>query len=361
MIRRLVSAATMLVAVFAFYIIAPSAGLDDAARAGAFGRDRDVAAANAQVRALGDTLRAVTAALARARVWETARGLAADPAARKVIVRPGLEPAAVRVFERVAREEMAAFERPRIALRVVVVPEPQPIGSYRRYTVIPDNPNQPCVVVVAVAERARSLRVAEGSRLLGACGFYSRFGYPGSGMQEWLRASRGIAAAVDTVLAVPQRQPLREKLKGAQIGQVPAAAACLAGIEAGCAQVILDPFGISEVTQIVPPSERTGGVFVSFGGSSVSDEGQTLAAIREQVGDARFQAIWSSAQDPAEAYKTATGEHIAVFARPMLLRVAYPHRPGPLRAGLPLFLGLGIGLTAAAWAITRTGRERSGA
>lgn len=360
MIRRLTGVAAILVALLSFYAIAPTAGSADAPRAGAFGRNREVAAANLQVWALGDTIRAVTAALARARAWETARGLAADRALQRVIVQPGLAPQTARIFEHLAREEMAAIVRPRVALRVVVVPDPQPVGSYRFYTVIPDTAGQPCVVVVAISERARGLHVAEGSRLLGACGFYARFGYPGSGMQAWLRASRGIAATVDTVLAAPQVQHVREKLKGAEIGQVPAVAACLAGIDAGCALTTLDPFGISDLKQIIPPSERTSGVFASFGGSSRSSASQALAAIRAHVGDARFQQIWASAQDPAEAFKTATGEHIAVFARPMLLRDAHPHRPGPLRGGLPLFLGLGLGLAAALSAITRTRRERSG-
>jgi hypothetical protein len=149
-------------------------------------------------------------------------------------------------------------------------------------------------------------------------------------------------------------------LKGAAIAFSAPEAACLAGRDEGCVEAVLDPFEMQRPSPIIAPTAQSVGVLSSFPTAGQSWPGNTLANLRTHVGDARFKQIWTSAQPIHEAYQTATGEHIAVFARELLLLDAYPHKPGPLRGGLPLFLGLGIALTAAACAITRTRRERSG-
>lgn len=358
--RHLLAVVAIVGAVVAFYVIAPAPGTSGFEREGIFARDRDVAAARANVYALGDTLRAVNAALLRARAWERARAVAPDPALTKVITVAGIAPLTARSFEDAARAEFAALEAPRVPLRVLLVPDSQLTNDYRKQTVIPQTAEQPCVVLVSISPRARNLRVGTGDRLLGACGFYAKFGRPGQGMQSWLETTRGVGASVDTVLFEPRRPDRRNKLQGSEIGMAPADAACLAGDDDGCAQSVLDPYGFWLAQPILPPNERTAAVLISFSSSGRYGPGRLLARLREHVGDAAFQKIWVSAEPLSDAYKTTTGEHIAVFARPILLSQTLPHTPGPLRGGLPLLLGLGIGVTAAVWAIKRTRRERSG-
>lgn len=360
MIRRLAGPAAVLGAVLAFYLIAPDPVDGDPYRTGAFARNTEVRAANRRVWHLGDTVRALNAAVQRAAAWERARSLAPDPAPTKLIMLPGIEPRRARAFEQDVRAEFAALGVPRVPVRIVLLADSQLSAQYRKSTVIPQHDSQPCVVVVAISGRGRADGAFEDDRLLGTCAFYAKFGQAGSGMRAWLEASRGIAAGIDTALPRTQAPRTLRKLTGGLIGQLPAEAACLAGNDDGCAESVLSPLDIRSIKPIVPPSERTAGVFVSFNGSNRYGPGSLLAEMREFVGDQRFEQIWTSSEDPATAFKTATGEHIAVFARPILLREALPHEPGPMRSGLPLLLSLGVGATAAALAITRTRRERSG-
>lgn len=359
MIRRLLGVAAGIVTVLAFYFIAPTPGEGEYLRISAFDRQPEVASAFEEMRRVNDTLRAVTFALQRSRAWEAARSLAADAAASKFVALKNVPPDVARAFEEAARAEFAMVPQAKTALRVVLQTSDEQVG-YRKYVVLPQTDAQPCVILIQFRASTRGLRPIAGDRLLGVCGFYARFGRPGAGMQEWLESTRGVAATIDTSPGMRPRRRTREKLVGANIGFAAAEAACLAGRDEGCVQAVLDPFDFRQSSLIVEPSERTRGVFASFPSSGLYGPGSTLANLRAHVGDQRFQEIWSSAQMVDEAYQTATGEHIAVFARQLLLLDLYPHTPGPLRGGLSLFLGLTIGVTAAVWAIKRTRRERSG-
>jgi hypothetical protein len=359
MIRRFVLLAGIIVTVLAFYAIAPDPGEGDPFRLSVFDRQPAVASAFRNLSRVGDTLRAVTFALERQRAWETARALPARAALTDFVVMPGVPADIARKFEQRAREQFARFTEPRTPLRVVLTSSEDAFG-YRKYAVLPETESQPCVIVVGISTKARGIGPGDGDRLLGACGFYAKFGQPGGGTLAWLKDSRGVSAAIDTISAMGPRPQTRRTLKGADIAFSSGEAACLAGRNEGCVDAVLDPFELQRSRPIILPTDQSLGVFPSGPTSGLSGPGNTLANLRAHVGDARFQEIWSSPQTLDQAYETATGEHIAVFARKILLLENYPHKPGPLRGGLPLFLSLSLGLTAAAFAITRTRRERSG-
>ncbi len=359
MIRRFLTLAAVPATVFAFYTIAPKPGERQSLRLSVFDRLPAVSSAYVEQSRLADTLRAVTFALQRTVAWEVARAVPAGPSLTDVVVLPGVPSDVAQHFAKRAREQFARYAQPRVPLRVVISANDQALG-YRKYTVLPQTQAQPCVVVIQISPKVRGLPPADGDGLIGACGFYAKFGRPGSGMLEWLKNSRGIAAAIDTSAGMSPRRQTREKLAGAEIGFSAFEAACLAGRDDGCVAAVLDPLGAQQSRPIIVPTEQTIGVFSSGPSSGQYVPGNTLANLRAHVGDARFQDIWSSSERVDQAYETATGEHIAVFARKLLLLDTYPHKPGPLRGGLPLLLGLSIGLTAAAWAIAHTRRERSG-
>lgn len=359
-IRRFLPLAAVLATVLAFYAIAPTPGDGRSFGLSVFDRVPAVAAAFEAQQRLGDTLRAVTFALQRQVAWETARAIPAGSASSDFVVLPGVPADIAKNFEQRAREQFARYPQPRTPLRVVIDVAGLETFGYRKHTVLPETEAQPCVVIVGISPKARSLSPADGDRLLGACGFYARFGRPGEGMLQWLEESRGVSASIDTSEGLRARRRTPRKFSGAEIGYSAPEAACLAGRDEGCAEAILDPFGLRTWKPIAVPSEQAIAVIASSPSSGLSWPGNILANLRAHVGDARFQEIWSSSERLDQAYETATGEPIAVFARKLLLLDAYPHKPGPLRGGLPLLLGLGIGLSAAVWAITRTRRERSG-
>lgn len=346
-------------AVLLFYLIAPTPGAGEDFRVDMFDRDPAVARARAEFWATGDTVRALDVAHQRTAAWEEARALPRTAARTGVIVRPGLDERTARNFEQAAQAELASFGATTVPLRIVLKRGEGLSGAYRKLVVLPQDSTQPCVVVVLIPERARNLRANGADRMISACGFYGRFGYPGAGMEQWLADTRGIAAARDTFVRIAERAREREALRGSNIGFEPAAASCLAGRDDDCASAILDPRQFWNPSRIVPPTDRTRLVLATYANWGNWGPGPTLARLRDFVGDARFQQIWSSSATPAEAFQQATGEHVAVFARPILLEESLPHHPGPLRGGLPLLFTLGIGASAALWAIRRTRRERS--
>lgn len=357
--RRFLPLLSIVIVVAAFFAIAPAPGAERNDLFGIFVRDPQVAAAQRELQARSDSLRSVNTALARTLAWETARSLPESDAPMAFTVSGEVEPEAVRAFRALAEAQFAALPNPRFRVRVVLRQQADRRALYTKTIVLPQAADQPCVVIVTVPRQPPRNRPMEGERIMGTCGLYARFGYPGTGMQTWLEETRAVAAITDTAHTPPPTRKQRRKFTGGLIGSAPDEAACVAGYDSGCAVFVSNPYDIRGLRPIIPPNERTRAVVASYGGPANYGNGRILADIRDHVGPARFEEIWRSSQSLPEAFEAVTGEHIATWVRPQLLADVEPHHPGPFRDGPSLLFGLSLGVLASVRAITKTKRERS--
>jgi hypothetical protein len=105
--------------------------------------------------------------------------------------------------------------------------------------------------------------------------------------------------------------------------------------------------------------DATPGVIATHPFITLQTPGTYLALMRTELGDERFGEFWRSDAGPAEAYEAISGRSLGDFVYDDLMLYVEPHRPGPLHAGLPLGLGLAMGVAGAVLAVRLTRREQS--
>ena len=263
-------------------------------------------------------------------------------------------------FASIARTQLGNVDSLAMPVRLHAVADLNRGGNYLRAVVLPANAGEPCIVVLVLAARGQLDRVQPQprDRMLGTCGFYARFGPPGPGVTAWLRRTDGVYARGDVAEAeVVER---REAIDYRNVRESPLAASCAARRLESCER--LWESGESwaarqiDTTALAAPVRH---VLRMTPWSTYFYPGTNLAELRRLMGDARFALLWQHEQEPAAAYEALEGRSIGEVAYQMLMQSVKAHEPGPLRAGLPLVLGLVVGAVAALWGIARAPRERS--
>ncbi len=327
--------------------------------------DLEVATAMREYNARADTLLALTN---RAEQMHAADALARLPRSREtfaIVAAPGIQAETRESFARPIRAAIDSLDGPpRHPLRVILSTDSMSGRNYRRLVLLPRNADEPCAVVITLSadRRAPTAHPIAEEPLLGACGFYARFGMPGRGMQDWLTSTRGLMAKVDQPRARRARSPV--VIRGYFIAFAPQTVRCAADVDEACRdlwdgpgafqpwvspRIWLDTAIAPEVRHIVRGSRD----------DHVAAPGRRLGDLRSTLGDARFAEVWRSELPPAAAYEALTGASIGSLAREALLAEVEPYRPGPLHADLPTALSGVLILTSAALVIRFAARRRS--
>jgi hypothetical protein len=237
-------------------------------------------------------------------------------------------------------------------------------GNYLRYIVLPPDPAAACTVIIETPQTGTRVAPRAREYLLGTCGFYARFGAAGPGMRVWLEQTQGQAAAGD---GVPTRDS-SDRRPGNRLHRItavdvifhPAMAACSAGDDAACESLFDNVWqgrwstprrgrGNTQARDVL-----RGDLVYPLRASS-----SHLAAMRAELGDARFAEVWKSTFGPAEAYAALEGRSVGSLVRSELLKEIEPYRPGPLAARFPLLLGFVVAGLLGGVTIRSVRRRRS--
>jgi hypothetical protein len=325
----------------------------------------EVAAAEMLHEARADSMIQLRGLLRRLETREAARAL---PPASDLLAFTADNRLPAEVRQRIAdavRAEFAEYPAPvgRVRVHLTTTREFVPQG-YARYVVLPDTPDAPCTVLIEMRETGNRVAPRVRDRIVGTCGFYARFGAPGPGMRAWLEETRGDAAAADVLLSSRSSRRTqtegRHRIAASDLSYMPIAAACLADNDAACTAL----FGSRWISRRTNPEPTTidaqardvlrGEAFSSF-----SAAGNHLAAMRAELGNPRFTEVWRSAHPPTVAYETLEGRSVGALVRAQMLKEIEPHRPGPLAARFPLFLGLALAGLCGGVAVRAVRRQRS--
>jgi hypothetical protein len=323
----------------------------------------EVAAARALVFARTDSVRAWDAVVNRARAHALAATVARGPAPFTLETRGDISEGTRDAFAAAFVRELAPIPTPRVPLRVLLVADSTGTNFwYSTWYLRPAVAGDPCAIVIVLREsRGQTFSPRASDRRLGICGLYARHGMPGPGIAAWLDRTQAASALADTTLprteATTYYDPLRWIGGGAMLQSL-AHVACAAGRDEACEPAMFDPeANVQRRVQLDIPREPRLAIAYPF--DMRSYPGDVTAALRQSMGPAVFAEWWTSALPPREAYEALRDEPFAAWARRYLASEIASRKAGPLRAGLPLGLGIGLMLLLAAASVWRTGRQRS--
>jgi hypothetical protein len=320
----------------------------------------EVAAARALLRARNDSLQAYGIAQQRAEARAAIASLRPGPGAFALETRGRVSAGTRAAFLAAFEDELAAIPEPQVPIRALLIADsarvPMNYGMwYRR----PQREGDACVIVIKIGERpTETITPSTRIRRLGVCGFYARAGMPGPGIAAWLDSTRVAAALTDAAQSPGPGADISEQLRGAQVTRFLAPVSCVAGHDAACLEAVLTPLPERRVLPRVS-ADQAPDLVSAYGFEMDGYPGDATAQLRVALGDAQFAAWWRSALGPAEAYERLTGRPFARFARAYFEPYLGQRRPGPLRAGLPLVLGLLLAAAAASATIRYARRARS--
>lgn len=362
--RLLMPLGFVALAVLGFIVATPEPRKPDDPFAAVLDRDAIVRLQRETINARRDSLGGLSRAIARVTTRQSAearvRALPAGLGAYYFSVDADVPAASRDSFAaKITREFASLPAEARVPVRVFVVWDSVRYGFYERAVVVPRTADQPCVVMVHVGTRSgRPALPLPTDRVVGTCGFFARFGSPGSQVRDWLVETQGLSAVSDEP-PLRQRIPPRFRFAGRDIARAVPVAACLAGRDDPCADVFFSANAWYGATGAYSELESARGVFRAAPGWANGFSFTDLAQLRASLGDERFGELWRSPLSPDMAYENLEGRHIATFVRAELLKQVEPHRPGPLHAGLPIAFGVAIGAGFGLLAIRRTPRARS--
>jgi hypothetical protein len=308
-----------------------------------------------------DTTQAYDLTLALADSRERAAALGAVRNGVVVRADSGIGAVTTEAIRNVALAELAALgaPEPRHAIGVVVMLDTRNVyPQFTRAVVLPATPDQPCTIVMRISFRHIQLRgVGNSDRLLGTCGFYAVYGYPGDGMREWLVRTRTAAAGFLQRPASHGDGIIRDPAEATAAGRAPDLAACRAGRLDGCERLFLEPrTSVPEWEStwreiaIVPDDGRTQitqpGQFRS---SRTSVSAGLLASIADDLGPERFARLWVADGDMKQAFESAAGRSLGSWIQGRVATAVLVYRAGPGVGAvqwLSLFVVLGIALGA---------------
>lgn len=286
-----------------------------------YGVDQEYDRAFLTWRAQRDTLGALETIVSLEEFRRRAALLGAPRSADLVVSADPAVPAEDRaIIERIGRAELEALgvARPAAPVQVIVSrgdARTTFFPPYRRTVVLPDAAGKPCAVVVQLLGPPRRANIPGSDRLLGTCGFYARFGEPGSGMRRWL-SETGLRRAA--FLLYPEGVSTSRVESAAEVNalvSVPYIGPCRAGILAACDSLFAGSRGEQlanvEFRDPVRLGDRTSDVLMtnqnSFRGVSAPMTFGLLGGLAAAMGPERFGEIWTSTDAPSAAYERAVG------------------------------------------------------
>jgi len=340
---------TVVVAIAAFAVIVPdrSQNTDYRWSSSWLSHIPEVAVAESLYEARWNSMIQLRALLRRLETRTAARALAPAAEMLAFTADPRL-PADTRAeFAEAVRAEFSEYPAPmgRVRVHLAVASGSVP-GRYERSVVLPSTVDDACTVIIDMPETASQVAPRKRQRLVGTCGFYARFGAAGSGMRAWLEETRGAAAATDLPSlggdGTHADTARRQRIEPSDVSFIPLAAACAADNDAACTAL----FGVRErgrrlATESTEVNAQARDVLRGDTFYFLSSA-RHLAAMRAELGDARFTEVWRSAESPTAAYETLEGRTVGALVRAHLLQEAEPRRPGPLAARFPMLLGLAV-------------------
>ena len=204
-----------------------------------------------------------------------------------------------------------------------------------------------CLVLVALGggtiNRASALDRSP-SFTLGPCAFYARFGHPGAGVARWLREGAAALAANpdwDTPANAPAARAARQaqyapRFYGPFRGMPLSSAACLAGDDTACREVVLD----ARFPALDYLPGRAGDFVVV--GRGTDEEEWLLADLVRAFGAERFERFWRSDADPPQAFREAFGQRPADWYREWALTVYGELPSGTRQKPMTVLASLGV-------------------
>jgi len=328
----------------------------------------EVAQARAQVLARGDTLRAWSAALARAQALAVAASVTRGPQPFVLETRGAVSAGTRAAFLQLIERELQAIGTPKVPLRVLLVADSSAsFSSYSGWYLRPANASDPCIVTIRIREsRSQTFAPRTLDRRLGVCGLYARHGMPGPGIAAWLDETRAVSAAGDSSATWDLETPTQRQVAWGGVSQLAggmmlsavAPLACAAGRDEACLTALLDPIDETRRRVSVPVAQEPR-LSSAYPFELTHYPGDVTATLRASMGADRFARWWQSALPPAQAYEAVTGEAFESWAMWYMRRYVGERNSGPLRAGLPLALGLLLTAGLSGWAVLRAPRARS--
>lgn len=320
----------------------------------------EVAQARALMTARTDSVRAWAAAVLRARTLSLAASAARGPAPFALETRGDISDATRETFAADFARELATIPTPRVPLRVLLVADTTGMG-YAGWYLRPRAEGDACTIVIySRRSRTRADTTLPTLRRLGVCGLYARHGMPGPGIAAWLDRTGAANAISDTTTPRTEARieaadwPLTFALMS-----IPAPFACTAGRVEACEAAMLEPLEADVRQRVDLDVAREPRLSGHYAYQADRYPGDVTASLRESLGAADFERWWKSASPPAEAYEALRGEPFARWAQRHLQQELGARKPGPLRAGLPLGLGVGLMLLLVFASLRFVSRQRS--
>lgn len=364
MIRRwAVIAAGAALSVAAFLALVPSVEEEGPELVRWLGTDSSYAAMRTLYSARIDSLRMFQDREERLVAIEALRPLPTTRAVYAFSADAGINRELVQRFRAKAEAEFASLpESPVLPLRLhLAVSDVQRGASYARFAVLPREQGTCTVAITVAAAPTERAGPRPRDRLVGACGLFARFGVPAPRLWDDIARRRWRIAATDVVPVNRHRIAPGSGMDARMVFFFPEMAACSAGRLDKCAglldRVAWSSFGGADADGELPePYLRTAGASAF---SASNWPGYWLAALRQQLGDERFAEMWRTDRPLVEAYELVSGRPFTAFIKEQLDDEVAPHRPGPLRAGLPLTLTLLLCVGLTTLGIVRPSRARS--
>ncbi len=207
------------------------------------------------------------------------------------------------------------------------------------------------------------------STVLGPCAFYAAFGTPGARIAGWLEGRRyDLAMWADWGphlrfdIATPLRRGARSHLYAILGGESDLdnmtliQRRCWLGSASACEALILAP--VAESPLAVHAAQVFAPEAVYQNGEWSSAYREYLADMRHDIGAEKFEKFWTSNEEPAVAFRNATGETLGEWTHKWVLKLYGPTVAGAKVPasyfGLGLLFAVGCVSLAAAVASRRT-------
>lgn len=310
-----------------------------------------------------DSVRAWTAALSRAQSLALAASATRGSQPFLLETRGMISAGTRTAFSLHFEDELAQIGAPRVPIRVVLASDTTAgFGNFAGWYLRPSAEGDPCVIVLRLREsRTTTFSPRSGDRRLGVCTLYAQHGMPGPGIAAWLDSTRAISATGDSANASSAHGLAFRgvgRIAGGMILSALAPVACVAGRAEACVAATLSPTD-GEQRRVVIDIARNPKLSAVYPYQINDYPGNVTASIRAALGPEGFQRWWQSSLPPDEAYEQISGEPFARWAQRYMEGYIGKRQPGPLRAELPVLLGLLLTAGMAWWGIRGAARARS--